>query len=155
VNGYALGGGTELALACDFIYAADNAVFGLPEVSLGLFPGFGGTQRLNKYVGIGMAREMIYTGKKIKAEEAVRIGLVNKMVPQAELMNEVIKVANEIIANSPMAVGLVKEVVNKGATLPLKEGLAIERETFSRCFDTADMKEGVTAFLERRKPAWK
>lgn len=155
VNGYALGGGTELALACDFIYAAENAVFGLPEVALGLFPGFGGTQRLNKYVGIGMAREMIFTGKKLKAEEALRIGLANKVVPAAELMNEVMKCAREIISNSPMAIALVKGVINKGATLPLSEGLTIERETFSECFDTLDMKEGVTAFLAKRRPVWK
>lgn len=155
VNGFALGGGTELALACDFIYASENAVFGLPEVSLGLFPGFGGTQRLNKYVGLGMARELIFTGKKIKAEEGFRIGLVNKVVPQNMLMEEVLKTANEIIANSPSAIALVKEVVNKGATLPLTEGLTIEREKFSECFGTYDMKEGVTAFLEKRKPVWK
>lgn len=155
VNGYALGGGTELALACDFIYAADNAVFGLPEVSLGIFPGFGGTQRLNKYVSLGMARELIYTAKKIKADEALKIGLVNKVVPLAELMNEVIKTANEIIVNSPMAIALVKDVVNRGATLPLHEGLTIERAKFPECFETSDMKEGVTAFLERRKPQFK
>ncbi len=152
VNGYALGGGTELALACDFIYAADTAVFGLPEVSLGIFPGFGGTQRLNKYVGIGMAREMIYTGRKVRADEALRIGLANKVVPLTEFMNEVMKVAGAMIANSPMAISAVKLVVNSGATLPLKEGLAIERNHFSDCFGTADMKEGVAAFLEKRKP---
>lgn len=152
VNGYALGGGTELALSCDFIYASENAVFGLPEVSLGIFPGFGGTQRLNKVVGMNWAREMIFTGRKIKADEALRIGLINKLVTTAELMNEAMKCANEIIANSPMAIAAVKDVINRGATLPLSEGLAIERAKFSDCFDTLDMKEGVNAFLERRKP---
>jgi enoyl-CoA hydratase len=155
VNGYALGGGTELALACDFIYAADTAVFGLPEVSLGIFPGFGGTQRLNKYVGIGMAREMIFTGRKIKADEALRIGLANKVVPLAELMNEVMKTAGAIIANSPAALALVKDVINRGATLPLNDGLTIEKQKFSECFDTPDMKEGVAAFLEKRKASFK
>lgn len=155
VNGYALGGGTELALACDFIYAADTAVFGLPEVSLGIFPGFGGTQRLNKYVGIGMAREMIYTGRKIKADEALRIGLANKVVPAAQLMGEVMKAAGEMIAVSPMAIASVKDVINRGATLPLNEGLVIERTKFAECFDTPDMKEGMAAFLEKRKPNFK
>jgi enoyl-CoA hydratase len=155
VNGFALGGGTELALACDFIYAADTAVFGLPEVSLGIFPGFGGTQRLNKYVGLGMAREMIFTGRKVKADEALRIGLANKVVPPAELMNEAMKAAASIIANSPMALASVKSVVNSGATLPLSEGLAIERNHFSECFGTSDMKEGVAAFLEKRRPQFK
>lgn len=155
VNGYALGGGTELALACDFIYASETAVFGLPEVSLGIFPGFGGTQRLNKVVGMNWARELIYTGRKIKADEARCIGLVNKVVPAAELMNEVTKTAQEIIANSPMAIAAVKGVINRGATLPLEEGLAIEKAEFARCFETADMKEGVAAFLEKRKPSFK
>ncbi len=151
VNGYALGGGTELALACDFIYASDNAVFGLPEVSLGIFPGFGGTQRLNKVVGMARARELIYTGRKIKADEALRIGLVNKIVPQADLINEVTKAVQEIMANGPNAVALVKHVVNSGATLPLAEGLEIEKAKFAECFLMPDMKEGVTAFLEKRK----
>jgi enoyl-CoA hydratase len=155
VNGFALGGGTELALACDFIYAADTAVFGLPEVSLGLFPGFGGTQRLNKNVGLSYAREMIYTGRKIRADEALRVGLVNKVVPANELLNAVMKCALEIASNSPVAIAAVKDVVNRGATLPLNEGLTIERTKFAECFDTLDMKEGVAAFLERRKPVWK
>ncbi|MBI2974181.1 MAG: enoyl-CoA hydratase/isomerase family protein [Deltaproteobacteria bacterium] len=155
VNGFALGGGTELALACDFIYAADTAVFGLPEVSLGIFPGFGGTQRLNKNVGLGFAREMIFTGRKIPADEALRVGLANKVVPANELSNAVIKCAQEIAANSPVAIAAVKNVINRGATLPLNEGLAIERTKFAECFDTLDMKEGVAAFLERRKPVWK
>ncbi len=152
VNGYALGGGTELALACDFVYASDNAVFGLPEVSLGIFPGFGGTQRLNKVVGMNVAREMIYTGKKLKADEAYRVGLVNKVVAQASLMDEVMKVAASIIANSPHAIGIAKEVINQGATLPLDEGLNIEKNRFGDCFGTPEMIEGVSAFIEKRKP---
>ncbi|PIR16227.1 MAG: hypothetical protein COV46_09130 [Deltaproteobacteria bacterium CG11_big_fil_rev_8_21_14_0_20_49_13] len=152
VNGFALGGGTELALACDFIYASENAVFGLPEVALGLFPGFGGTQRLNKYVSLGMTRELIFTGRKIKAQEAREIGLVNRVVPLNDLMNEVLKCAGEMIANSPNAISLVKDVINRGATGPLIEGLTIERTRFQECFDTPDIKEGVAAFLERRKP---
>lgn len=152
VNGYALGGGTELALACDFIYASENAIFGLPEVSLGIFPGFGGTQRLNKVIGINRTRELIYTGRKIKADEALRIGLANKVVPGIELMSEVMKTAQEIIANGPNAVALVKHVVNSGATLPLAEGLEIEKAKFAECFLMPDMKEGVAAFLEKRKP---
>lgn len=155
VNGFALGGGTELALACDFIYAADTAVFGLPEVSLGIFPGFGGTQRLNKVIGLNLTREMIYTGRKIKAEEALRIGLVNKVVPANELMSAVMKCAQEISSNSPVAIAAVKGVINRGATLPLNEGLAIERTKFSDLFDTPDMKEGISAFLEKRRPIWK
>lgn len=152
VNGYALGGGTELALACDFIYASTNAVFGLPEVSLGIFPGFGGTQRLNKAVGMNNARELIFTGRKIMADEAFRIGLVNKILPPHELWQEVQKTAQEIISNGPNALALVKHVVNMGASLPLREGLDIEKTKFAECFLMPDMKEGVSAFLEKRKP---
>jgi len=155
VNGYALGGGTELALACDFIYAAQNARFGLPEVKLGIFPGFGGTQRLPRAVGMPRARELIFSGKMITAQEAFEWGMVNKVVPSDQLMNEATAVAKEIAANGIVAVGLAKRSVNIALRKYFVEGLEFERRTFVEAFKTDDRLEGMSAFLEKRKPEFK
>ncbi|MBI2345770.1 MAG: enoyl-CoA hydratase/isomerase family protein [Deltaproteobacteria bacterium] len=150
VNGFALGGGTELALACDFIYAADSAVFSLPEVTLGIFPGWGGTQRLTRIVGKAKANELIFTGRKISAEEALQLGFVNAVVARAELQSAVEVVANAIAANAPLAISYAKRVILRGLDVGLHGGLAFERSTFPACFGTHDCKEGIAAFLERR-----
>lgn len=155
VNGFALGGGTELALACDFVYAAQNAKFGLPEVKLGIFPGFGGTQRLSRVVGIAKARELIYSGRMLAAQDAFNMGLVNKVVPQEQLMSEVMGVAKEIASNGMLAVGFAKNAINRGTSKELDEGLKLERENFFKCFKTDDRMEGMTAFLEKRKANFK
>ena len=151
VNGYALGGGTEIALACDFIYASENARFGLPEVTLGIFPGFGGTQRLPRLIGKGKAKELIYTGKMITAQEALEMGIVNRVFPQASLMEETKKVASQIAGNGPIGVRLAKMVVDGGFNLDLGEACRMESYAFSLGFSTEDQKEGMKAFLEKRK----
>lgn len=151
VNGFALGGGTELALACDFIYASENAKFGLPEVKLGIFPGFGGTQRLPRSVGVSRARELIFSGKTIGAEEALKWGLVSRVTSQGELMSEVMKAAKDISGNGPLAVGFAKHAINGGVGIAFDKGLDLERQTFHKCFETEDRQEGMTAFLEKRK----
>jgi enoyl-CoA hydratase len=150
VNGFALGGGCELALACDFIYASDKAKFGQPEVKLGVIPGFGGTQRLARRVGIAKARELVYTGTTIGAEEALRIGLANKVVPAAELMQAAQETAATIAAMGPLAVHEAKRVLLEGEELPLAQANTLEIAAFARCFRTQDQKEGMTAFLEKR-----
>ncbi|MDB4974229.1 MAG: 3-hydroxybutyryl-CoA dehydratase [Myxococcaceae bacterium] len=150
VNGFALGGGCELALACDFIYASDRARFGQPEVNLGIIPGFGGTQRLARRVSVGVARELIYTGAIIDAQEALRIGLVNKVVPGAQLLAEVTKVATLIASKAPLAIQACKRVIGEGLDNALADGNEIEREAFVECFSTADKEEGIAAFLEKR-----
>lgn len=155
VNGFALGGGCELAIACDIRLASDNAKMGVPEVSLGIFPGFGGTQRLTKLLGKGRACELVFTGKMIKAEEAERIGLVNKVVPQAELMNEAKALATEISSKGPLAVGLAKSAINRALEVGLDDGLAYERELVSLAFSTEDKEEGLKAFMEKRPPEFK
>lgn len=155
VNGFALGGGTELALACDFVYASVNAKFGLPEVKLGIFPGFGGTQRLPRAVGVSRARELIFSGKSITADEAYMWGLVSKVVPADKLMNEVMNAAKEIANNAPLAVGFAKHAINIGLSKSFDKGLDLERQTFFKCFETLDRKEGMTAFIEKRKPQFK
>lgn len=155
VNGFALGGGTELALACDFVYASMNAKFGLPEVKLGIFPGFGGTQRLPRVVGVSRARELIYSGKTITADEAYMWGLVSKVVPSEKLMDEVLKTAKEIAGNGPLAVGFAKHAINTGVGKNFDEGLDLERQTFFKCFETEDRTEGMKAFLEKKKPVFK
>ncbi len=155
VNGFALGGGCELALACDFIYAADKAKFGQPEVNLGVIPGFGGTQRLARRVGIAMARELVYTGAIIGAEEALRIGLVNRVLPAAELMGAVKKVAETIASKGPLAITEAKRALLEGEEKPLREANDLEIEAFARCFRTEDQKEGMAAFLEKRTAAFK
>jgi enoyl-CoA hydratase len=151
VNGFALGGGCEIAMSCDFRICSDNAVFGQPEVGLGITPGFGGTQRLARLVGPGMAKQMIYTARNIKADEAFRIGLVNQVVPQEELMPVVEKIANGIAMNAPIAVRNCKKAINDGLEVGMEEAIVIEEKLFGGCFETHDQVEGMSAFLEKRK----
>jgi enoyl-CoA hydratase len=153
VNGFALGGGCELALACDFIYASSHAKFGQPEVKLGVLPGFGGTQRLSRRVGLGMARELIYTGKIIGPEEALRIGLVNAVHPRAELLAKVRETALAICANGPRALAAAKHVINTGVDLPLTAAIAEEARAFAGCFGP-EQREGMQAFLAKRAPSF-
>jgi len=155
VNGFALGGGCELALCCDFIYASDNAKLGQPEVKLGVIPGFGGTQRLARRVGIARARELVFTGKTIGAAEALAMGLVNKVVPLAELMGEVHKTAATIAEMGPLAVAEAKKVLREGEGRLLRDANQLEIEGFAALFETADQKEGMAAFVEKRKAAFK
>jgi enoyl-CoA hydratase len=151
VNGFALGGGFELALACDFIYVSEKAKLGFPETTLGIHPGFGGTQRTAKLVGTAKAKELIFTGKTINAQEAYEIGLVNKVVPHEQLMNEVLAIAEKMKTNGPFGIRLAKECINKSQSLAGKEGLTLEATDFGMCFATKDQKEGMTAFTEKRK----
>ena len=151
INGYALGGGCELAMACDVRFASDKAKFGQPEVTLGITPGFAGTQRLARLVGKGRAKELLYTGEIINADEAYRIGLVNKVVPAEELMSVVKALAEKILSRAPIAVQLCKAAVNEGLDTDLETGTAYEAEVFALCFATADQKEGMGAFVEKRK----
>lgn len=152
VNGFALGGGCELALACDFIHASSKAKLGLPEVTLGLIPGFGGTQRLPRRVGPGIARELIYSGEMIDAQEALRIGLVNKVHEPDELLPNVKKLAETIARRGPIAVATAKSAIREGADRPLPEANAIEVRSFGELFRSEDMREGTRAFVEKRKP---
>ncbi len=152
VNGFALGGGLELALACDFIYASENAKLGLPEVSLGLIPGFGGTVRLTRILGENRSRELIYTGAPMSAAEAERMGLVNRVFPQANLISEVRKTMTAILSRGPMAVAAAKKTILKGASETLDTALATEALAFGDLFKTSDTVEGTKAFLEKRKP---
>jgi enoyl-CoA hydratase len=151
VNGFALGGGCELALACDFIYASSHAKFGQPESKLGIIPGFGGTQRLSRRVGIAMARELIYTGALIGPEEALRIGLINAIHPRAELLDKVRDVAKAILVAGKGAIAAAKQVINDGADLPLSAAIAAEAKAFGQCFGPEQL-EGMSAFLEKRAP---
>lgn len=155
VNGFALGGGLELALACDFIYASDTAKMGLPEVSLGLIPGFGGTVRLSRAVGVRRAREMIYSGDMMTAAEALHYGLVNKVVPLAELMATVQKRLDTILSKGPVAVGMAKKSIQGTWDMQIDEALAFEAELFGELFQTEDTKEGLKAFMEKRKAQFK
>lgn len=155
VNGFALGGGCELACACDIRLASENAKIGVPEVNLGIFPGFGGTQRLTSLLGKGRACEMVFTGNMIKADEAYRIGLVNKVYPQAELMNEAKALAKLISSKGPLAVRLAKSSINRALEGGLADGLAYERELVSLSFSTEDKVEGLNAFIEKRDPKFK
>lgn len=155
VNGFALGGGLELALACDFIYASDNAKFGLPEVSLGLIPGFGGTVRLARAVGIRKARELTMSGEMINANQALAMGLVNAVGPQPDLMAAVTKKIEMILTRSPLAVAAAKKSINQAYDLETEAGLANEADIFGALFTSADTKEGTTAFIEKRKPVFK
>lgn len=151
VNGFALGGGCELAMACDIRICSDNARFGQPEVGLGIIPGFSGTVRLARLVGMGMAKQLIYTGKPVKADEALRIGLVNAVVPQAELMDMAMELADQIAANAPLAVSAAKFCINTEYDMPAEEAIAFESRAFGLCFNTEDQKQGMKAFLEKGK----
>lgn len=151
VNGFALGGGCEFAIACDFILASENAVFGQPEVALGIIPGFGGSVRLARFVGQPRARELIYTGRKIKADEAKRIGLANEVVPLASLLERAHAIAQEIRKNSPMAVARSKKLMNQIYTLPIDTALREEAMMFGSIFGSYDQREGMGAFAEKRK----
>jgi len=151
VNGFALGGGCELAMACDIRIAADKAKFGQPEVSLGIPPGFGGTQRLARLVGKGRAKELLYTGDMIDAAEALRIGLVNKVTAAEELLSAARAMAEKIMSRSPAGVRMCKAAVNEGLDADLETAVAYEAEVFGLCFATADQKEGMAAFIEKRK----
>lgn len=150
VNGFALGGGCELALACDFIYAAEHAKFGQPEVKLGVIPGFGGTQRLSRRVGLARALELCLGGAMIDANEALRLGLVNRVVPRAELASAAMATLETIAQMAPQAIATCKAVLHRGAELPLAEANRLEREGFAALFATADQKEGMAAFLGKR-----
>jgi enoyl-CoA hydratase len=154
VNGFALGGGCELAMACDFIYASDKAKMGQPEVNLGVIPGFGGTQRLARRVGIGRARELCYTGDVIDANEALRIGLVNAVVPHAELLAKVKATAEKIAAKGPLAIHQCKRVMYRGADVSLPVANELEAQSFAGLFGSQDQREGMKAFLEKRKAAF-
>lgn len=154
VRGYALGGGCELALACDFIYAADNARFGQPEVKVGLMPGFGGTQRLARRVGAARARELIYTGEPIDAQRAYEIGLVNAVVPAGDLTERVASLARTIAKRAPLAVATSKRVLLRGTEADLLAGTELETQAFSSLFGTSDQREGTQAFVQKRAPTF-
>ncbi len=155
VAGYALGGGCEIAMMCDMIIAADTAKFGQPEITLGIIPGSGGTQRLTRFVGKAKAMDLCLTGRMMDAEEAERAGLVARVVPAAELLDEAFKAAAKIASLSLPATMMAKEAVNRAYETTLAEGIKFERRMFHACFATEDRKEGMTAFVEKRKPAWK
>ena len=152
VNGFALGGGNELAMSCDIRVCSDNAMFGQPEVGLGITPGFGGTQRLARLVGMGMAKQLVYSAFNVKADEALRIGLVNAVYPQAELMDNALKLATKIASNAPIAVRHCKQAMNEGLELPIDKAVAVEEKLFGECFETHDQKEGMGCFLSKEKP---
>ena len=151
VNGFALGGGNELAMSCDIRYCSENAMFGQPEVGLGITPGFGGTQRLARLIGTGKAKELVYSALNIKADEAYRIGLVNGVCTKEDLMPTVMKLAKKIASNAPIAVRLSKDALTDGYLSDMDHAISIEEKYFSECFETEDQKEGMKAFLEKRK----
>jgi enoyl-CoA hydratase len=155
VAGYALGGGCEVAMMCDFIIAADTARFGQPEITLGIIPGAGGTQRLTRFVGKSKAMEMVLTGRMMGAEEAERAGLVSRVVPAVDLLEEAVKTAKAIADLSRPAVMVAKEAVNRAYETSLREGVLFERRSFHALFATEDQKEGMAAFAEKRQPKWK
>ena len=152
VNGFALGGGCELAMSCDIRICSDNAMFGQPEVGLGITPGFGGTQRLPRLVGMGMAKQLLYTARNIDAAEALRIGLVNAVIPQAELLDAALKMAGQIAKNAPIAVRACKKAVNEGMQVSIDKAVEMEEKLFGGCFETHDQVEGMACFLSREKP---
>ncbi|GAA0122663.1 MAG: short-chain-enoyl-CoA hydratase [Clostridium argentinense] len=155
VNGFALGGGCELSMAADIRIASSKAKFGQPEVGLGITPGFGGTQRLARLVGEGKAKELIFTGDLINAEEALRIGLVNKVVEPEQLVEEATNMAKKIASNAPIAVKLCKDAINKGMQMDIDNALMYESQVFGLCFSTEDQKEGMGAFIEKRDKTFK
>jgi enoyl-CoA hydratase/carnithine racemase len=154
INGYALGGGLELALACDIRIASDRAQLGLPETTIGLFPGWGGTQRLLRTVGIGRAKELVFTGRRVGAEEALAVGLVERVVPHGELLASARALGSEIAANSPSAVPQAKKAMNHGAQMSLDQALAMEVEAWLVNFATPNRREGLLSFLEKRRPSY-
>ncbi|MBR1693615.1 MAG: enoyl-CoA hydratase/isomerase family protein [Lachnospiraceae bacterium] len=151
VNGFALGGGCEISMSCDIRICSDNAVFGQPEVGLGITPGFGGTQRLARIVGVGMAKQMIYSARNIKAEEAYRIGLVNAVYTQEELLPAAEKLAGTIAKNAPIAVRNCKKAINEGLDAAMDDAIVIEEKLFGDCFETEDQKYGMAFFLDKNK----
>lgn len=155
VNGYAFGGGAEIALLCDFIYCSENATFALPEVKVGLIPGFGGTQRMARRIGIGRAKELIFTGQRLDAKSALEYGLVNKIFPQAELVKESISTAQVISNNAPISVREAKHAIDHGYDLPLKDSINVEIDCYHKAMNTEDRVEGIRAFNEKRKPEFK
>jgi enoyl-CoA hydratase len=155
VNGFALGGGCELALACDFIYASEKAKLGQPEVKLGVIPGFGGTQRLARRVGVAKAKELIFTGDMIGADEAFRIGLVDKVTPPGELLDACAATCGRIAANGPLAIAEAKRIIHQGQSMALEHGVQLEMHGFAALFDTEDRREGMSAFLDKREPVFK
>ena len=155
INGFALGGGCEVALACDIRIAAENALLGFPEVSLGILPGMGGTQRLPRLVGPGVAKELIFSGRRIKAEEARTINLVNRVVPEGEALTVAKELASQIAANGPLAVRMAKAAANRSLDVDLTSGLEYEADQFGLLFSTEDAREGMGAFVEKRKAQFK
>lgn len=155
VNGYALGGGCELALACDIRVASEKAKLGFPEVKLGIFPGWGGSQRVTRIMGNGRAKELIYTGEMVSAEEALRLGLVERVVPHEVVMKEAMELAESIAARAPLAVSAAKKAINQGSEMKIEEALGFEKDLIDSCFDTDDRVEGMKAFLEKRDPEYK
>ena len=151
VNGFALGGGCELAMACDIRLCSDNARFGQPEVGLGIIPGFSGTVRLARLVGLGMAKQLIFSGKPIRADEALRIGLVNEVLPQADLLNRALELASQIATNAPLAVSAAKLCINTCFDMEAEDAIAFENRAFGLCFNTQDQKNGMQAFLSKDK----
>ncbi|AVQ28727.1 MULTISPECIES: enoyl-CoA hydratase-related protein [Fusobacterium] len=151
INGFALGGGCEISMSCDIRICSDNALFGQPEVGLGITPGFGGTQRLARIIGVGKAKEMIYAATNVKADEALRIGLVNAVYPLEELMPAAKKLAGKIARNAPIAVRACKKAINEGLDVDMDKAIVIEEKLFGSCFESEDQKEGMAAFLEKRK----
>lgn len=150
VNGFALGGGCELAMSCDIILASEKARFGQPEVGLGITPGFSGTQRLPRRIGIAKAKELIFSGRHVKADEALAMGLVNAVYPPEELLPKSIEMAKSFAKNAPIAVKYAKVCIDRGMQMDIDDGIAVENELFAMCFATQDQKEGMTAFLEKR-----
>lgn len=155
VNGFALGGGCELAMACDIRVASDKAKFGQPEVNLGIIPGYGGTQRLPRLVGKGAAKYLIFTGEMITAEEAFRIGLVDKLVPAEELLDTAVSIAKTIMSKAPISINMAKHAINNGLNVDLKSGIAYEAEAYTTSFSTEDRIEGMSAFVEKRPAKFK
>jgi len=155
IHGFCLGGGLEAALACDFRVAAESAQLGSPEVNLGIIPGWGGTQRLSRLLGLGRAKEVVFLGDRMSADQALSIGLVHKVVPLESLYDEAEALAKRLAAGPPVALGVAKHAMNRGSELPLEEGLKLEAESFGVLAETEDIVEGISAFFERRKPEFK